>query len=125
MWQDGDAVLVYLADEGALAVHAVVVVEDDGVDAGGDANTDDLGEAARIGNVKRTDVVRFGINKAAWTEAEAACRKVPIADAELVLVASDGVALGKGRHRKGNEQTENDEFGFHNDLNFNSLNLEF
>ena len=29
VWQDGDAVLVYLADKGALAVHAVVVVEDD------------------------------------------------------------------------------------------------
>ena len=95
--------MAHLADEGALAVHAVVVIEADRVEAGGDTNSDDLGEAARVGDIDGADVVRFWINKAAWMIAKAAGGHVSIAVAELVLVASDGVALREGRHHQCNE----------------------
>ena len=40
---------------------------------------------------------------------------------QFVLVASDGVALREGRYRQGDEQTEDDKFGFHNYLDLNYL----
>ena len=60
VWENREAVLAHFADEGVLAVHAVVIIEANGVEAGCHADAEDL------------------------------------ADAELVLVAPDGVALREG-----------------------------
>ena len=72
VWENLEAVLAHFADEGVLAVHAVVIIEANGVEAGCHADAEDFVKAARVGDIKRTDVVRFGINQAARMEAEAA-----------------------------------------------------
>ena len=96
VWNKRETIFAHFADEGTLAVHRAVVVEMDGVVAKRQANADDLSKATRVGDVNGTDVVCFGIKHTAWTVAEATGRHVPVADTELVFVASRRVELGKG-----------------------------
>jgi len=91
MRDEREAVLAHLADEGVLARHVAGISQADGVVTKGEADADDLVETARVGDIKRTDVVRLRINHAAGIETEAAGGQVPVADAELVFVAPDRV----------------------------------
>ena len=91
------------------------------VEAIGGSDADDLGEAACVGSINGTNVFLQRIIMVAWVITETARRFHAVAEAELVLVAPDGVALREGGHRKGDEQAEDDKFGFHNYLDLNSL----
>ena len=89
----------------ADGITTVVIGELSWVEAIGGSDADDLGEAACVGGVEGTKIVHFRIIVVSTTPAETAGRHKSIAEAELVLVASDGVALRKDRHHQGHGKT--------------------
>ena len=92
--------------EAANGLAVFRVFQDAWVVAIGCSDADDLGEAACVGGVEGTKLVHFRVIVASATPSETAGRHKSIAEAELVLVASDGVALRKDRHCKGDEQSD-------------------
>lgn len=79
------------------------VIEDARVEAIGGSDADHLGEAARVGGVECTKIVHFRMIAESFAPAETAGRLVPVANAELVLVASHGVALREDGQCKGKD----------------------